>query len=260
MLSLKNINYTVGHKEILKGISTSFEPGKFHVIVGPNGCGKSTLMKVISGELQPQSGQVEYDSTDVFKIGKKELAKYRAVMSQQPELHFPLTIEEVVMMGRYPHFNYRHSQKDEEICMQAMQRMDIADLLGRDYLTLSGGEKQRVQFARVLSQIWEAKENQTRYLFLDEAVAHLDLKHQQQLLKITKELCNNGVLVVAILHDLNLALEYAEHMVLMKHGNICYELPKPARMISPEIIKEIFEVDSQLIPLPGNKTTIVFPS
>ena len=198
--------------------------------------------------------------TDVFKIGKKELATYRAVMSQQPELHFPLTAEEVVMMGRYPHFNYRHSQKDEDICIQAMKKMDVADLMGRDYLTLSGGEKQRVQFARVLSQIWEAEENLTRYLCLDEAIAHLDLKYQQQLLKISKELCNHGVLVVAILHDLNIALEYAEHMILMKYGNIVYELPQPAKTINQEIIKEIFEVESQVIALPENKKTIVFSS
>lgn len=260
MLSVKNIKYNVGHKEILKGISAEFKPCLFHVIVGPNGSGKSTFLKVFSGELKPQQGTVEYDGKNIFHTGKNDLAKYRAVMSQQPELYFPLTVEEIVLMGRYPHFNYRHSKKDEDICKAAMHKMDVADLMGRDYLTLSGGEKQRVQFARVLSQIWEPQDNKTRYLFLDEAVAHLDLKHQQQLLKITKELCINGVLVIAILHDLNLALEYADHMIFMKQGNVIYELLQPATTVNSKIIEEIFEVENRLITLSENKTFIVFSS
>src|SRR5262245_16300086 len=107
MLRAENIFYGVGSKKILQGITTSFEPGLFHVIVGPNGSGKSTFLKVFSGELKPQQGTVSYNGENILHINKNDLARQRAVMSQQPELHFPLIVSEVVMMGRYPHFDFR---------------------------------------------------------------------------------------------------------------------------------------------------------
>ena len=142
MLSVNNISYQVGKKTIINGITTTFEPGLFHVIVGPNGSGKSTFLKIFSGELKPQAGKVLYDEKDVFQIDKTTLAKRRAVMSQQPELHFPLTVAEIVMFGRYPHFTYKPSKNDESICRSAMEKMEVWHLAERDYLTLSGGEKQ----------------------------------------------------------------------------------------------------------------------
>lgn len=258
MLSVKNLGYSVGSKHILTNVSAQFEHNLFHAIVGPNGSGKSTFLKIFSGELQPQYGTVEYGGMNIFSIPKKELARHRAVMSQQPELYFPLTVDEIVLMGRYPHFGFRHSEKDAAICEEAMRQMDIADLRARDYLTLSGGEKQRVQFARVLAQIWEPENKKPRYLFLDEANAHLDLKHQQQLLDLAKRMSKNGVLVIAILHDLNLALHYADHMLFMKQGNIAYSLHKPAATLTNTIIREIFEVESSIVDISQNKKVIVF--
>src|SRR5262245_46569540 len=129
MLSVTDISYRAGRKEILKNITTSFEPGVFHVIAGPNGSGKSSFLKVFSGEVKPQQGSVLYDGEDVFHIGKTAIAKRRAVMSQQPELHFPLAVSEIVMMGRYPHFVYKPSKHDEAICFDAMKKMEVDDLV-----------------------------------------------------------------------------------------------------------------------------------
>jgi heme transport system ATP-binding protein len=258
MLSVRNLEYRVGKKEILRGITTEFSPGTFHVIVGPNGSGKSTFLKTFSGELKPQHGEVIYDKQDVFSINKTELARKRAVLSQQAELHFPLSVEEIVMMGRYPHFAYKPTPNDHAICSDAMKNMDVEDLIDRDYLTLSGGEKQRVQFARVLAQLSGNGSEFQKYLFLDEAVSHLDLKHQHQLLNIAKAICSQGAVVIAILHDLNLSINYADRIVFMKQGKIVYDLGE-GDSISSSIIKDVFDVDARIIsPGNGHKPIVVF--
>ena len=178
-------------------------------------------------------------------------------MSQQPELHFPLTVKEIVMFGRYPHFTYKPSKNDEQICQQAMEKMEIDNLSLRDYLTLSGGEKQRVQFARVLAQVWEAEQGEKKFLFLDEAISHLDLKHQHELLQIAKDFCKKQATVIAILHDLNIAIRYADRILMMKNGAIAYELLN-SRDITPAIVKEVFEVDSKILLTENDQPVLVF--
>jgi iron complex transport system ATP-binding protein len=257
MLSTRQVHYRAGRKEILQGIDAFFETGLFHVIVGPNGSGKSTFLKVFSGEIKPQAGEIFYNEKNVFALDKTRLAQMRSVMSQQPELYFPLTVEEIVMMGRYPYFKYKPGRQDIRICTDAMKKMEVEELAGRDYLTLSGGEKQRVQFARVLAQVGDV-ENENKYLFLDEAVSHLDLKHQHQLLKLAKELCSHRVTVIAILHDLNLALHYADRILFMKEGKIAFDINDSSKM-TPGMIREVFDVDAKIVALePGQKPFVIF--
>src|SRR5258705_1209591 len=145
MLRTENISYSIGKKSILSGVSVEFHPGEFNMILGPNGSGKSTFLKILSGELNGYLGNVFYRDKKIVSIKKEELAKQRAVMSQQPELSFPLMVDEVVMMGRYPHFVFNPGKKDEMICNEVMERMNLQSFRERNYLTLSGGEKQRVQ-------------------------------------------------------------------------------------------------------------------
>jgi iron complex transport system ATP-binding protein len=258
MLEVSDIRHAISGRTILDGISASFAPGRFHVIVGPNGSGKSTFLKVFSGELRPRSGEVRYDGTDVFSLEKKELARIRSVMSQQPELQFPLRVYDIVMMGRYPHFGLAHTRHDEGICGLAMEKAGVTAFADRDYLTLSGGEQQRVQFARALAQIWEPVDGKPRFLFLDEAVSHLDLKYQHQVLSLALDLCRQGVTVIAILHDLNLSITYADRILFLNHGRVAHDIHDKGE-INRSIIKEVFDVEARVIDsgLPG-RPVIVF--
>lgn len=246
MLEARGIRHAIGGKTILDGIDASFAPGMFHVIVGPNGSGKSTFLKVFSGETKPTAGEVRYDGHDVFGMDRKEVARMRAVMSQNPELHFPLRVYDIVMMGRYPHFGLVHSKHDEAIVAKAMASAGVTEFSERDYLTLSGGEQQRVQFARALAQIWESPVGHARFLFLDEAVSHLDLKYQHQVLGLARGLTKEGVTVIAILHDLNHALTYGDRILFMKRGRIAHDV-QGGHGLDAGMIKEVFDVEARVV-------------
>ena len=278
MLRIDNVSYRIGSKQILSDITTTFAPGLLHVIVGPNGSGKSTFLKIFSGELMPDTGVVFYDDIRVAHGNKILLARHRAVMSQLPELHFPLSVEDIVLMGRYPHFNFQPSKKDTAICRQAMERVEIMSLSGRDYLTLSGGEKQRVQFARALAQIWEPTGSlaeslssdghsstpasqpadllPSRFLFLDEPVSSLDIHYQHQFLQIARSLVKENIILVAVLHDINLAMQYADRILFMKEGRIAAEGSSPG-IVTADLIREVFNIPVQLLENPHGAAPVM---
>jgi iron complex transport system ATP-binding protein len=246
MLKANNIHYSAGGKKILKGITAQFEPGLFHVILGPNGSGKSSFLKIFSGELRPQSGEIFYADRNIAEIDKTTLAQRRAVMSQHPELQFPLSVEEVVMMGRYPHFGLVPSDKDRKICAEVLDSLQICSLSGRDYLSLSGGEKQRVQFARVLAQLSGDRPESLHYLFLDEPISSLDIYYQHQFLQMIKQLLNKQLLVIAILHDLNIALQYADRLCFIKEGSVA-AMGSPLTIVTASLIKKIFDIPVRIL-------------
>ena len=249
MLSIQNISYSVGKKDIVKNISVDFLPGEFAMILGPNGSGKSTFLKLFSGELKPKEGNISYADKKIAALKKEDLAKVRAVMSQQPELGFPLSVEEVVMMGRYPHFTFNPGKHDESICNEVIAQMKIEELKNRNYLTLSGGEKQRVQFARVLAQIWDMPADGNRYLFLDEPLTNLDINYQQEFLTIARSLTETGTVLVAVMHDVNLAVQYADKLIFLKDGEMV-SYGDPLQVLSEELIKRVFNVDARIISNP----------
>ena len=221
MIQANNISYRIGNKTILKNISVSFEPNKINLILGPNGAGKSTLVKVICNQLKPQAGTVLYEEISIRNISVAGLAKVRAVLSQNTELAFPLKVKEVVMMGRYPHFSVNPTAKDKQAVKEAMHFFDVGEMADRDYLTLSGGEKQRVHFARVVSQIWYPSEKGCRYLVLDEPLTFLDVHYQFQFMHKLRELLKQqDLVIVGVVHDLNLAAKFADHLVLLNKGKL----------------------------------------
>ncbi len=221
MLSIKNITYKAGKKKLLDDVSAEIEAGRLNLIIGPNGAGKSTLVKIICNELRPLSGAVYYGDKALTTISIPELAKMRAVLSQNVELSFPLTVAEIVMMGRYPHFSGQPSAKDEQACEEAMRFFDVLDMADRNYLSLSGGEKQRVHFARVLSQIWLPLKNSCRYLILDEPLTFLDVRYQFDFMhKLTELLKQNDLVMLGVVHDLNLAAKFADKLLLLHSGKL----------------------------------------
>ncbi|ANE49186.1 hypothetical protein SY85_00380 [Flavisolibacter tropicus] len=249
MLKVEGLKYQIGSKIIIPDLSVQFQPREFNMILGPNGSGKSTFLKLCSGELHPDKGAVYYGDQQLTLHSKGAMATRRAVLSQHSELTFPLSVSEVVIMGRYPHFEHSPGQKDNAICKEAMATLDILHLASRNYLTLSGGERQRVHFARVLAQIWEMPEEGERYLFLDEPMGHLDIKYQHAFLKLSRELLNERTVLVAVMHDVNLSIQYADKLLFLKDGAI-QAYGTPEQVVSSSLIENVFSVHTTIIKNP----------
>mgnify|MGYP002713115570 CR=1 FL=1 len=220
-------------KMLISDVALTITPGKILAIVGPNGAGKSTLLKVLVGELKPMQGSVRVEDRLLSAWGKRDLAQIRAVLPQNSTLSFGFTAAEVVLMGRIPHLTGGESYDDRIIATEAMAMTHTDHLAERIYTTLSGGERQRVQLARVLAQIWEGKAS--RYLLLDEPTNNLDLSHQHSTLMIARQFAQRGVGVLAVLHDLNLAAQYADTVLVLKGGRVLAE-GKPDKVFTPQII------------------------
>lgn len=221
MLEAKNISFRVGGRPLLDAVSVQFQPGRINLIIGPNGAGKSTLVKILCGQLKPTAGEVFYQKEPIARTSVAALARSRAVLSQNVALAFPLTVAEVVMMGRYPHFTGRPTEQDRAACEAAMRFFDVYDMAERNYMTLSGGEKQRTHFARVTAQIWHPASTGGRYLILDEPLTFLDVYYQFDFMNKLAKLAEQQDLVIAgVVHDLNLAGKYADHVVLLHEGKV----------------------------------------
>ena len=249
MINVAAVSFRAGNKLLVKDISLTVIPGEFVVIMGPNGAGKSTLLKLMSGALPPTDGQVLFNNRRISDYKKASLAKQRAVLSQQYDIGFPLTAGEIVMIGRYPYFKNYPGPGDRAIADTQMETMQVKQLANRSYHTLSGGEAQKIQMSRVLSQIAGSSAQDQKLLLLDEPVSHLDIKYQHELLAVAKQRCTDFVAVVAVLHDVNLALKYADRIVFMKQGIVVKVLSKQ-ESITPQLLKEVFDVTVNVHDLP----------
>lgn len=248
MLKLENISVAVGSKKLLDDVSATFLPGKINLIIGPNGSGKTTLIRSISKQLAFDKGKVWYDQTEIAHLSYQQLATFRAVLSQHTEVAFPLKAWEVVMMGRYPHFSTKPGKPDEKAVEEAMYYFDVTDMAERDYTTLSGGEKQRVNFARVLAQIWYSKPGQMRYLLLDEPLTFLDVNFQYQFMRKLQQLeQKHDLVVVGVVHDLNLAARFGDFILLLKEGKVAAQ-GTPAEVLTAQHISDAFRIEAEIIP------------
>ncbi len=247
MLEAKNITYSLGTKRLLDDVSIQFLPAKLNLIIGTNGAGKSTLVKILCKQIQPQKGSVFYGGENLETLSVQALAQTRAVLSQNIELAFPLKVHEVVMMGRYPHFSGVPNEKDEVACEEAMRFFDIRDMATRDFTTLSGGEKQRVHFARVVAQIWYAQKGISRYLILDEPLTFLDVYYQYHFMnKIVELLKQENMVVVGVVHDLNLAAKFADSILLLHNGKVLSSGSKET-VFTKENIREAYRLEPNII-------------
>ncbi len=237
-LEVRNTNVRIGEKTLLDDVSILVKPGEVVTVLGPNGAGKSTLLKVISGEIEPTSGDVLLNGRNDWPLSQQALMM--GVLPQSSSLSFPFMVEEVVLLGRIPCTS--DHQENLSIVAQALEEVDGLHLKDRQYTTLSGGEKQRVHMARVLTQIWTESELGKRYLLLDEPTSALDPAHQQLTLKMARKQADQGVGVLVILHDLNLAARYSDRLVILKEGAIAAQ-GTPAEALTRETVRSIFDID-----------------
>lgn len=243
MIKIKNLSHFINDKKILSEIDLVINSKKFTAILGANGAGKTTLLKCLTAILKPSEGEIFFDNKNIHEFSISELAKKRAVFSQGAAINFPFSVFEIVNMGRNPYSYEVSSKRNEKIIDEILEKLEIYDLKHRDFTTLSLGQQQRVQLARVLAQIWE---EENAFLFLDEPTSALDLKHQHQFLSLLMKLKNERFLtIIAIMHDLKLASFYADDVILMKSARLV-KYGTRGDILNKGNVAEIFDISLEV--------------
>lgn len=236
LLKVKSLSCGYDKREVIRNISFNVFEGDFLGIIGPNAAGKTTLFRAITAILEPSNGAVLYKSKNISKISPRDFAREVAVIPQIQDIPFPFSVEEFVLMGRFPHLNRFQPLRpnDYEILKEVLALADISDFRERKIGELSGGERQRVILAQGLAQ-------QPTLLLLDEPTSHLDIAHQVQILDLIKRLNRQkGMTVLVILHDLNLASNYCDRLILLKEGRVFKE-GSPFEVLTFKNIEEVYK-------------------
>ena len=243
------VSVTIDKRTIIDDVTIDILPGEVLALVGPNGAGKSTLLSVLSGDVQPDAGTVTLGGRELGGIRHLELARLRSVLTQENQVSFPFTVEEVVEMGRSPWARTPERERDAEAIAEALTLTEVAHLADRRYTSLSGGEKARVSLARVLAQ-------QTPLIFLDEPTAALDLRHQEEVMRTARVLASEGRAVVVVVHDLSLAAAFADRVALIERGSLV-ALGTPSDVLTEDAIAgvyglpvEVLDQDGRLVVIP----------
>lgn len=243
-LCVEHLSVSIENKPILDDINLRFNSGEFVAVLGPNGTGKSTLLKAITGEIK-HSGQCTVFNKPKNSWQPQKLAKHLGVLPQSSSLTFNFTAQEVVKLGGLGlsahHFELNH------IACRYMIKTDTLHLADRLYPSLSGGEKQRVHLARVLTQLDQSGDQ--KIVILDEPTAALDIHHQHSTLKLAKELTHQGATVIAVLHDLNLASQYADRIVMLNKGEVVVD-DEPSKALQPHFIESVYHYPANVIVHP----------
>ena len=236
MIELKSISAGYGKSLVLDGVNASLEKGKLTCIIGENGCGKSTLLKSIAGILQITSGEMIIDGDNLSTLGRGEIAKRIAYLAQSKSTP-DMTVEQMVLHGRFPYLTYprRYREEDKLAAKTAMESVGISQLANRPLSELSGGIRQNAYIAMALAQ-------DTNYILLDEPTTYLDVAHRLDLMRLLRRLANSGKGIVIVMHDLPLALDFSDSIVVIKNGEVAAHA-SPAEIFSSPLIREIFGVD-----------------
>lgn len=235
MLEARSLAFDGGGSRRIDTLDLTLAPGRIHVALGPNGSGKSTLMSLLSGLLEPGQGEIQLLGRALNAYSLAERARHLAVMLQTQPLDFAFRVRDVIAMGGYP-LDLSLPELDQRITALAAG-LDIAHLLERSYMSLSGGEAQRVQLARVLTQ----RAREPSVILLDEPLTALDLKHQHQALGVLRRLADEGYTVFIVLHDLNLAASYADWVLLMRQGQLVAQ-GKTAQVMTADTLSSLYDV------------------
>tara|TARA_B100001250_G_scaffold281188_1_gene243465 strand:- start:2961 stop:3650 length:690 start_codon:yes stop_codon:yes gene_type:complete len=218
-------------------------------IIGPNGSGKTTMVKLISNEIEASSGRVLFQNKNIINWDINELACSRSVLSQSNSLTFPFSVLDIVKMGRYPLKNKLNKSLEDELYNTILDIFDLNNYTAQNYITLSGGEKQRVQLARSIAQIWSV-DYSDKLLILDEPTSYLDIKHQQALFSFLKLLNSKGLTIIMVLHDLNHAISNSNKIILLKNSQLI-SFCNTKDIINKNVLNKVFEIDLKLINYDG---------
>jgi iron complex transport system ATP-binding protein len=247
---LRDVGYRIDGSSILEAVDLDVRYGRVLALVGPNGAGKSTLLGVLSGDVRPTTGHVLLGGRPVSALGARELSRRRAVLLQFNQVAFSFSTRQVVEMGRAPWIG-RDRGDDEAVIAAAMARADVAHLAGRSFSSLSGGERARASLARVLAQ-------DTPVVMLDEPTAALDLRHQEDVLRIARDLAAEGRAVVVVLHDLSLASAYADEIAVIADGRL-HAVGAPADVITEERVASVYRTPVRVLSDPDTGRPLVLP-
>ena len=252
ILVAQNLTIARDGRTVASGLDFSVSSGTLLGGAGPNGEGKSTLLRVLSGELPPSVGRVLFGGQDIASISHHHLARQRVFLAQQSECRLPFLASEMVLLGAEAAGHRGRAARER--AATALEIAGVSHLERRMMSKLSGGEQQRVHWARVLAQLDNRTEG--RLLFLDEPVSSLDIAHQHELLAKAGSLAKAGAAVVAVLHDLNLAARYADELILL-HNSLMQSHGSPAHVLNPETILRVFNVHAHVITHPSDGTPLV---
>jgi iron complex transport system ATP-binding protein len=239
MLKTDGLSFSYKERPVLEKVDLDIKKGEVIGILGPNGCGKTTLLKLLNRDLRPESGVVTIDDTDLKDISKKDIAKQIAVVPQSNEIRFAFSVRDIVAMGRMPFLErfQVESSEDMRIVDEAMEKTNITEFADRSINTMSGGERQRVIIARAIAQ-------KPEIILLDEPTLHLDTCHQFEVLDLVKELSKKEQLTVVIVsHDLPMVVKYCDRIVLI-HNHKIFALGTPEEVLTRENMRVVFNIDA----------------
>ncbi|MFI7615946.1 ABC transporter ATP-binding protein [Nonomuraea terrae] len=251
-LHTHDVTWTAQGRPIVDGITVEITPGGLTGLLGPNGSGKSTFLRLLAGLLRPQGGAVLLDGHDLDRLPRRDVARRLAVVAQEVSTDVELTVLDVVLLGRIPHRRRLAAAAGEDDlghARRALRRCGVADLEHRRWSTLSGGERQRVNIARALAQ-------EPTELLLDEPTNHLDIAHQLALLDL---LASTPVTVVTALHDLNLAAQYCDHLLLLHEGRLV-AAGHPKEILTEETVERVYHVRAEITPSATGRPSLRFVS
>ncbi|MGE8645785.1 ABC transporter ATP-binding protein [Acinetobacter vivianii] len=252
-IELKNLSKSYQQQRVVNALSLTIAKGQFTAFIGPNGAGKSTVLSMMSRLIEADQGQVLLDGQDLQQMKSADIAKKLAILKQSNHTELRLSIEDLVAFGRFPYSQGRLTQEDREVIDRSIAYMDLEPLRHRQISELSGGQRQRAYIAMILAQ-------DTEYILLDEPLNNLDMKHSSQIMRVLKDLAeNHGKSIIVVIHDINFASVYADHIIAMKEGELVYQ-GHPQQLMDEHILQDIFDFHIPIQQVQQHKLGLYFIS